>query len=313
MFSYLTDRVRTIKKTIKKTINNDSFRSLQVLSIHTFDSCADQGKRAYKTCLIFSNHRGSATIEASMVLPVFILAMLVMVDLCGCIRTRHVIYEGLQETAQYLAEYEYLYQMIGKGINIDIDDGLPGAAVDIGIAYIKLQHYIDDSRLIEKYVSGGMTGIIITKAQYDPIDGFIYIDLHYKVKSKVDLFGELEWDIHERIRQKAYLGYQYDIQTEEGLRYVYITENASVYHTRRNCYHISLSIRQISYTELEAIRGSVTPCGICTKYNPDTGNIYITDTGDHYHTSIGCSGLKRTVYRVKAADYPYLPPCSHCG
>lgn len=321
MFSYLSDRIIPIqpqimkqeKQRIKKNKERRISGSLQVLSIHMSGSYADQSKRAYNICLFFKGHSGSATVEASLVLPLFLLAMLVIVDLCGCIRTRHAVYEGLQETAQYLAEYEYLYQMIGEGIHIDMGDGLPGEAVDIGTAYIKLKSYIDDSDLIEKYVSGGMAGLVITQAQYHSDDGFIYIDLYYKMKSNVVLFGDLEWDVHERVRQKAYVGYQNDTQTEDGIQYVYITENASVYHSRRGCYHISLSISQISHAELEAIRGSVTPCEICTKYHPDTGNIYVTDTGDRYHTSLNCSGLKRTVYRVKIEDYPYLPPCSHCS
>lgn len=309
MFSYLSDYIQTIFNHIDKCVS----WSLQALSIHIIQSDSGWSKRTYKICRFSSDSYGSATVEASIVLPLFILSMLVIVAMCGCVRTRHTVYEGLQETAQYLAEYEYLYSMIDEGLHIDSEEGMFGDAVNIVTAYMKLGDYIDDTGLVEKYVSGGIAGLTITRAEYDATDGFIYIELQYTLKANVVLFGELEWVVHERIRQKAYMGYLDDKGVEEGNQYVYITENASVYHTRRNCYHISLSIQQISKSELYSGTNSLTPCGICTKYNTDTGLIYITDTGDHYHTSLSCSGLKRTVYRVKLEDYPYLPACSNCG
>lgn len=309
MFSYFSDCIHTIHNHKNKCVS----WSLQALSIHIFQSGIGRSKRAYKTCHFSSDSRGSATVEASLVLPIFLLSMMVIVAMCGCIRTRHTIYEGLQETAQYLAEYEYFYSMIDKRTDINLTEGMSGNVVNGVTAYAKLGEYIDDTRLVEQYVSGGMTGLVITRAEYDARDGFIYMELQYVLKANVGIFGELEWTVHEKIRQKAYVGYLDEGGIKEAGQYVYITENASVYHTRRNCYHISLSIHQTSMAELNSGRSNLTPCGICTKYNTDAGRIYITDTGDHYHISLSCSGLKRTVYRVKLEDYPYLPACSNCG
>lgn len=307
MFSYFSNYIQTIHYPKNMCVS----WSLQAFSIHISQSDSSWSKRAYKTCRFSSDSSGSATVEASIVLPLFLLSMMVIVAMCGCVRTRHTVYEGLQETAQYLAEYEYLYSIIDEGLQTDILDGMPGNAVNKVTAYTKLSDYIDNIELVEKYVLGGMAGFAITRAEYDARDGYIYIELQYTLKANVVLFGELEWTIHEKIRQKAYIGYMDDEREKEGVQYVYITENASVYHTRRNCYHISLSIHQISESELYSYRDRLTPCGICAKYN--TGLIYITGTGNHYHTTISCSGLKRTVYRVKLEDYPYLPACSNCG
>ncbi len=309
MFSYLSDtRISGYIYT-----KNKKTRSLQADCIHSSGYFVNGGKRAYKTCRLCSDQRGSAAVEASLILPLFILSMLVIVSMCGCVRTRHAIYEGLQETAQYLAEYEYLYHRIGEGIDMDTDESPAGTVINLAAAYEKLRDYIDAPDLIGQYVAGGMNGLIITEADYNPQDGFLYLELRYKLKSGISFFGNQEWDVRERIRQKAYLGYRTAEQSGEQTRYVYITENASVYHTRRSCYHISLSISQVSESDRTAVQNSLTPCAICGKYAADTSALYITEEGEHYHTSLGCSGLKRTVYRVKAEDYQYLPACSHCG
>ena len=75
------------------------------------------GRRIYKTAPLGCD-RGSASVEASLVLPVFIFAMLTVFAMAGCIRTRTVIYEGLHETAAYLAEYSYAYELAEKGADM---------------------------------------------------------------------------------------------------------------------------------------------------------------------------------------------------
>ncbi|MGN1314507.1 MAG: hypothetical protein ACI4VG_05760 [Lachnospiraceae bacterium] len=97
---------------------------------------------------------------------------------------------------------------------------------------------------------------------------------------------------------------------------VYMTDYGEVYHRSRNCTHLALSVRMIAFSRLQNQRNSsgsrYTPCEICG----DKGFIsavYITEQGNRYHTSLGCSGLKRTVRGVRLSQIPGVPPCSKCG
>lgn len=57
------------------------------------------------------------------------------------------------------------------------------------------------------------------------------------------------------------------------------------------------------------------PCESCMgeQSATDYSSVYITPYGARYHQTRDCSGLRRTVRRVLQSDVPGLPPCSKCG
>lgn len=95
---------------------------------------------------------------------------------------------------------------------------------------------------------------------------------------------------------------------------VYVTVNGSVYHRSRECSHIRLSVRTVSKAQISGLRnedgGKYYPCESCG----GKGNqVYITETGDRYHSSLTCSRLKRGVLEVPLSQVEKWKPCSRCG
>ncbi|MDE6937540.1 MAG: pilus assembly protein, partial [Lachnospiraceae bacterium] len=114
---------------------------------------------------------------------------------------------------------------------------------------------------------------------------------------------------------KVWSGYEKEGFLTDDEETVYITETGLVYHRDYHCTHLELSIRMVSSAELESLRnnsgGRYYPCGQCVRLGKN--GVYITNTGDRYHSSLSCSGLKRTIYAVPVSEAVGRRACSRCG
>ncbi len=99
-------------------------------------------------------------------------------------------------------------------------------------------------------------------------------------------------------------------------RYVYVTENGSVYHTSSTCTHIELSTRSVWIYEVPGMRNTdgskYKPCEKCCRHGSGS-MVYITDDGDRYHSSFDCPGLKRTVRLVPESSVEGKCECERCA
>ena len=89
-----------------------------------------------------------------------------------------------------------------------------------------------------------------------------------------------------------------------------VTDNQAVYHMTRRCSYLTLQI-QASTLE-QAKHNGYDMCAFCGK-DVQGRQVYVTNEGDRYHSSLTCSGLKRTVYRKKKSEVTGLAACSRCG
>lgn len=106
-------------------------------------------------------------------------------------------------------------------------------------------------------------------------------------------------------------------QTEE--KYVYITEQGSVYHFDRGCVYLNPGIQSMNYSRAQSQRnrsgGKYGSCKSCCKGREITDKtvVYITPYGSSFHTDKKCSGLKRTIRKVLLSKAGNMPPCSKCA
>jgi hypothetical protein len=104
-------------------------------------------------------------------------------------------------------------------------------------------------------------------------------------------------------------------QDESAGDYVYVTITGSVYHEKEDCTHLKLSIEEVSAAEVAGLRnnngGIYHVCEKCGNFGSST--VYITQEGNRYHSSLSCSGLKRTVRKITREEVSQMRCCSKCS
>lgn len=231
--------------------------------------------------------QGSASLEAAFVVPIFLLAMVTLFLIVQSVLVEAQIYEAAAETAEYMSELAYM-------------DGGNDA-----IAYLRFPKYVDDTDRVNQYVKQGVHGITFSGSTMNTDSCYVQLRVAYDMK----YMGARSFEIKKR----AYTGADWQKKGAEentAEKYVYVTDNQEVYHLTRQCSYLSLQIQPCSLEM--AKNGGYDACAFCGTEKTGT-NVYITSEGERYHSSIKCSGLKRTIYRKKKSEVQGLGPCSRCG
>ena len=246
-------------------------------------------------------NRGLLSVEAAICLPLFIFFIYALVLFVKVQAVKNVVYEAAEvELAEYMAEYAYLSESI---------DGM--GATDYIAAKAKVKNYVDDKKLIEKYVRGGISGLSFYGSKLPDDDGYIYLYLRYTVDLDIPFIGSYSKTFTERIKQKAYIGYSEKDEEEEtdDSVYVYVAENGVVYHNSRRCTYLYHDTTMIKKEKAE--HSGRTPCSFCHANEAEIMG-FITEDGEKYHTNPICSRLLRNVRRVKKSQVGDLPECQKC-
>ncbi|MGO4946316.1 hypothetical protein ACTQ50_07960 [Blautia sp. Sow4_E7] len=142
--------------------------------------------------------------------------------------------------------------------------------------------------------------------KYEPISGLIPLPaiwMHNTVKVHA-------WTGADRGKG----GSENDGTTE---KMVYVTVSGSVYHKKLNCSHLNLSVSKAAGANISSLRNDYGEkyhaCESCSRGQKPGNTVYITKSGNRYHNSNSCSGLKRSVRLVKESDVGNLHACKRCG
>lgn len=247
-----------------------------------------------------SNHskEGSLTVEASLVLPIFIFAMISIISLSVLLMFQLRLKVVMHEVCKEVVEREL------KGDNFGEDEIEAEILAMLGSKVLKLAPIEDDLEFF-------------TDVRNDEI---VCICAQYNTKLYYDMFGLFKHEFVQRSLLHDFKGYEkglYGLEYEtDEITYVYITEDSEVYHTNRECTHIRLKISPIANEALIGARNNdgkkYKSCEHCHSKTGDK-NLYITPEGDKYHNSLTCSGLKRVVKTVPLSEVSGKRCCTRCG
>lgn len=90
---------------------------------------------------------------------------------------------------------------------------------------------------------------------------------------------------------------------EQKEEFVYITKSGVAYHRDRACIYLNPSIE---ITGIEQAKGAVNGSGekyrACEICGGNSSVVYITAEGSRYHSTVSCSGLRRTINSVPLSE-----------
>lgn len=258
----------------------------------------------------FAPLRATLTVEAAVVLPLFLLAMIAVLQYAVVMETAVRFGTSLAETGKQMATAAYVERFGG-----DIGEVPEIAAAALSATYAKRQlvSQAKDTSAVQK--------VNLLLSSFLQEDDTIDLVLTYQIRSPVGLIRLPGNFFLQRARVRAWTGQ--DSGGDENAEgddsdgeYVYVTETGSVYHDDPNCSHLKLSIREVDKSELDSLRnnsgGKYHNCEKCGGAGVD-GKVYITSDGDRCHSSLSCSGLKRTVRQVSRKELGDMRACSKCG
>ncbi len=246
-----------------------------------------------------SGSKGSLTVEAALVLPIFFFAAICLVYLLEIKSIQFSVHNAAQNAAERAA--------------VDV------AALPVLNSW-KLEsdmvNLIGAKRMQQSVIEGGSGGLSCWRSYYKETDGMIYVDVRYKVRLPFPRFLNLSLDLKETFQIRAWTGYRSGQMYGEEDDIVYITDYGSVYHEDYQCRYLQLSIRYVPMSELSGLRnldgGIYHACEKCVHADTMSG-VYITEYGNKYHNSLDCSGLKRSVRAVKKSEVAGRGACSKCA
>lgn len=256
--------------------------------------------------------RASFTLEAAVLIPAFTCFLVAVLFFFRVIEVQQNLFEAMQYTGRTMSAMAFAEEYGGIG---EVAMPISYTAANLSV-HKEYKNNFTDSSQPYRYIPGNAAGLSLLRS--DTSGDFIDLKADYTLKLPIDLFGKKVIVGAGRLRTRKWNGYQAEegeIDEDDEI-WVYITPHGTVYHKDRNCSYLALTIQPVSRSEVGAKRNKegacYYPCEICGRRST-AGALYITDYGTSYHTSLTCSGLKRSVYMVRLSESEGRGPCSKCG
>jgi hypothetical protein len=265
--------------------------------------------------------RASLTVEASLVLPLFLLFFLTLGSGMEMLRLHGKMEVALwrigRETCLYgtvLQEFRQQGTKLEGQAGSQMQQALSSVG-NLAFSYTYVKGRVEEA-LGKDYLEDapiGKEGLFYLGGSIINQEDLVGFQVSYPVEPKWSLMGFRSFWMENHYYGRTWTGFELS-ETEQGL--YYLTENAQVYHLDINCSHLKLSPEAVSKEVLSSARNArgsrYRACSICVQDTPPA-QVWISPEGECYHYRRDCSGLKRTIRAVTWKEAEGYRPCSRCG
>ena len=281
----------------------------------------------------------SLTVEAALVLPLFLFAMYLLILPLRMMDTAREMQQVCESVCQDTVQLLYLRSLTKKdgpdagGTDGTGEDGTTkDSPADIGDTVTDLRL---DGALTGNAVGMAAAAQARARVKDDYVihllslrssilgDGeTVRLTLDYDYRLPFSVFGL--GSIHQSVTavRRAWTG-----RTEGGMtsasggsgtedsETVYVGKNSTRYHSSPSCHYLSNDLTAVSYESVSGERNSsgskYHPCSRCAK-GVTGGTVYISPSGTSFHTTESCSAITAYARPVLKSEVAHLGPCSYC-
>lgn len=258
------------------------------------------------------DNRGSFTVEAAFAVPVFIFGIMTFMYLFQILLMQIQLQGAMAEASKDLSKLAY--------IQSDKEESANTIGGSLAVK-TEVNKYFSAK---DRYKSFCKNAISYSESKCPGEDGKIDLVADYKVQIPTPIFRLKALPFAQRIKTRGFIGTDELLycgnreNSGEDNDYVYITETGTVYHETMECSSLNLKISECAIEEVTQKRntagGKYKRCEKCCKDLRDTARVYICEDGDRFHIDLECSGLKRTIRRVRLAEVKEnMRACYRCG
>ena len=289
---------------------------------------ADCGGRTSRTSPFAESRRIRAgmTLEAALVIPLFLFFMLNVLGLFEAVRLQSSLQTVLQQCGEELCEKAYYTVYTPQSLFSSGDRGETFSEGGTG-AQIFTAAYVQarvNQALGKEYVRRNCIGGSVYCLGSRTLDenGNILLIAEYRLRPFIPVLALPGFSMQSCFFGHAWVGYRGggsdggDGNASGGTEEVYVTKYGEVYHEDRNCIYLNPQIRSVPADSLDTLRsadGSIYyPCELCHPGN--SGMVLVTKEGNRYHCDPSCGGIGRTISEMDPANAQIqYRPCPKCA
>ena len=247
----------------------------------------------------FCKKKAVLSIETAMVLPVFTMSMIMLLSI---------------PSVYYI--HQKMDMVVHDEANIVAIQSYDENAYSTGAVQAEIVERIGKPILNSSLIKNGSDGLDFSETDLTNPE-IKTVSISYCVSLPFDVFSICEFSLNNTATVHTWIGYINGLNSLEDLsEYVYIAKNGTVYHRSKECSHIRLHINSVDGKDIKSLRNEngakYKRCIYCHPKVSDP-KLYVTSDGDKYHNSLNCSGLKRTVIRVRLSQIGDKTACLRCG
>lgn len=239
---------------------------------------------------LIQKRKGSFTVEAAIVLPVFVWVLVLLLSWFRIFQVERSVQTALTLTGQRIAA----------------EGTLGNDLLDICSAEYQFHQAIKDNPYVEKYVKDEGLGLSLLESTWD--EHQMNLTVRYTISLPL-----MDYSVTQKSIHKKWNGLPSDFMEKT---WVYVAKKRSVYHTHKDCKYLNVIVKKTGYENRNLIRtrggARFKPCQKCVKGKKSMKTIYYGE-GTSYHFDPECGNLKCYYRLVDIEECKDLRQCYECS